>query len=179
MDFLNINHCAWVCFLHQNLFFLSNCNVHISEDFNIFLFLCFTERQTPVKPWPKTDKICSIDTLNSFTMVPDLEPAAAAVVAAAVVATAQVKLYLILPLELIFLKSIPNIRVPICGKNFYLGRSKYTILNCDFCSWHVIRKAIWYVTNLRIFEVLRNIYFILFSTCKTETANRAETAAWK
>ena len=28
-----------------------------------------------------------------------------------------------------------------------------------WCPWHVIRKAIWYVTNLRIFEILRNIYF--------------------
>ena len=53
---------------------------------NFYFFVA--ERQTPAKPWPKTDKICSIDTLNSFTMVPDLEPAAAAVVAE--VATAQV-----------------------------------------------------------------------------------------
>ena len=67
-------------------------------------------------------------------MVPDLEPAAAAVVAAAaaVVATAQVILYLILPLELIFLKSIPNIRVPIRRRDFYLGKSTCTILDFNF-----------------------------------------------
>ena len=46
----------------------------------------------------------------------------------------------------------------------------------NFCRWHVIRKAIlmcW------IFKILRNIYFDSFSMYKTETANRADTAAWK
>ena len=31
-----------------------------------------------------------------------------------------------------FLKSIPDIRVPIRGIDFYLGKSKHTILNCNF-----------------------------------------------
>ena len=54
-------------------------------------------------------------------MVPDLEPAAAAVVAAAVVATAQVKTLFDTYSKTYFLKSIPNIRVPIRGKDFYLS----------------------------------------------------------
>ena len=31
----------------------------------------------------------------------------------------------------------------------------------------------------QIFEILRNIYFDFFSMYKTETATKAETAAWK
>ena len=64
-------------------------------------------------------------------MVPDQEPAAAAEVAAGV-ATAKGILYMILPLELIFLKSIPNIRVPIRRRDFYLGKSTCTILDFEF-----------------------------------------------
>ena len=86
---LNFRSLIWV-FLKWN----SKIWITVHEFFyirisNFYFFVA--ERQTPVKPWPKTDKICSIDTLNSFTMVPDLvPPAAAAVVAAAEVATAQV-----------------------------------------------------------------------------------------
>ena len=46
----------------------------------------------------------------------------------------------------------------------------------DLYRWHVIRKAIWYVTNLRIFEILRIIYFDFFSTYKIDTGSRAKTA---
>ena len=41
----------------------------------------------------------------------------------------------------------------------YLIRWKIWV---DLCCWHVIRKVIWYVTKLRIFEILCNIY--LFSS---------------
>ena len=34
------------------------------------------------------------------------------------------------------------------------------------CCWHVIRKVIWYVTKLRIFEYSRNLFLIFFQSTK-------------
>ena len=51
----------------------------------------------------------------------------------------------------------------------------------NLCCWHVIRKVIWYATKLRNYEFSKYyVIFILvfFSMYKSETANRAETAAW-
>ena len=38
------------------------------------------------------------------------------------------------------------------------------------CCWHVIRKVIWYVTKLRIFKILCNIYFFSSSCLCTVLA---------
>ena len=43
------------------------------------------------------------------------------------------------------------------------------------CCWHVIREAIWYVTNV----ILGNIHFDFFQRTKLRQPNRAETAACK
>ena len=32
------------------------------------------------------------------------------------------------------------------------------ILILSFCCWHIIRKATWYVSNFRIFEILHKLY---------------------
>ena len=59
----------------------------------------------------------------------------------------------------------------LLGSIFFITlRYDFKLLFCylkifDFvllCRWHVIRKAIWYVTNFRIFEILRNIYSDFF-----------------
>ena len=52
----------------------------------------------------------------------------------------------------------------MCSRILNLRFFLYEIFSvfCFLCCWHVIRKVIWYVTKLRIFEILCNIY--LFSS---------------
>ena len=47
------------------------------------------------------------------------------------------------------------------------------------CCWHVIKKVIWYVTKLRIFEYSHNLFLFFFKVQNWDSQNRAETAAWK
>ena len=47
----------------------------------------------------------------------------------------------------------------------------------DKCRWHVTRKAIWYVSNFRIFKILRNIY--LFSNSCLCPVGCLSFVSWK
>ena len=51
-----------------------------------------------------------------------------------------------------------------------------TLFTCDFV-YDIPGLAIDNVSNCRNFEILHNIYFDFFQCTKTETTNRAETAA--
>ena len=46
------------------------------------------------------------------------------------------------------------------------GKVNWKIEFQALCRWHVIRRAIWYVSNFWIFEILRNIYFDFFQCTK-------------
>ena len=65
-------------------------------------------------------------------------------------------------------------RVPWCpwGPTSLLSSLRLVFVN--LCCWHVIRKVIWYVTKLWIFEYSCNLFLIFFSKYKTETANRGQ-----